>query len=64
LIYVDDIIVISSSPPTLDRLILGLRQAFVVKDLGQLHYFLRVEVTRLSHGLSLTQRKYATDLLR
>jgi hypothetical protein len=63
LIYVDDIIVISSSPPAVDRLILGLRQAFAVKDLGLLHYFFGVDVTSLSHGLSLTQCKYATDLL-
>jgi histone deacetylase 1/2 len=64
LVYVDDIIVLSSSSHAIDRLILGLRQAFAVKDLGNLHYFLGVEVTRRSGGLTLTQHKYALDLLR
>ena len=64
LVYVDDIIVLSSSPPAIDRLVHGLRQEFAVKDLGNLHYFLGIEVLRRSHGLTLVQRKYALDLLR
>jgi histone deacetylase 1/2 len=64
LVYVDDIIVLSSSSPAIDRLILGLRDAFAVKDLGHLHYFLGVEVARHKGGLTLTQRQYALDLLR
>ena len=63
LVYVDDIIVNSSSSSATDRLISGLRQQFAIKDLGTLHYFLRVEVASLQHGLSLTQRKYALDIL-
>ncbi|XP_024156283.1 uncharacterized mitochondrial protein AtMg00810-like [Rosa chinensis] len=35
-----------------------------MKDLGPLHYFLGIEVQRQSHGLSLTQTKYVTDLLK
>jgi histone deacetylase 1/2 len=64
LVYVDDIIVLSSSSLAIDRLILGLCQEFAVKDLGSLHYFLGVEVTRQSGGLTLTQCQYARDLLR
>jgi hypothetical protein len=64
LVYVDDIVVLSSSSPAVDRLIVGLRQAFVVKDLGPLHYFLSLEVARQPSGLSITQHKYAVDLLR
>jgi histone deacetylase 1/2 len=64
LVYVDDIIVLSSSSLAIDRLILGLRDAFAVKDLGHLHYFLGVEVARHKGGLTLTQRQYALDLLR
>ncbi|KAK1681807.1 hypothetical protein QYE76_042655 [Lolium multiflorum] len=37
---------------------------FAVKDLGALHYFLGLEVSRSSAGLTLTQQKYALDLLR
>jgi len=34
-----------------------------MKDLGLLRYFLRIEVARSSEDLSLSQRKYLTDLL-
>jgi histone deacetylase 1/2 len=64
LVYVDDIIVLSSSSLAVDRLLLGLRKEFAVKDLGPLHYFLGVEVASQSDGLALTQRKYAHDLLQ
>ena len=64
LVYVDDIIVLSSLSTAVDRLVLSLRQEFVVKDLGPLHYFLGLEVTPVPDGLALTQKKYALDLLR
>jgi histone deacetylase 1/2 len=63
LIYVDDIIIASSCDRVTDRLIAQLRDAFAVKDLGPLTYFLGVEVTATRDGLSLTQSKYAADLL-
>ena len=34
-----------------------------MKDLGQLKYFLGIEVARLKHGVLLSQRKYVLDLL-
>ncbi|KAK1649972.1 hypothetical protein QYE76_067777 [Lolium multiflorum] len=43
LVYVDDIIVLSSSPSAIPRLIAELRSEFSVKDLGVLHYFLGIE---------------------
>jgi histone deacetylase 1/2 len=63
LIYVDDIIIISSSSPTIDRLLQQLRDDFAVKDLGTLHYFLGVEVRHTPEGLLLSQQKYIQDLL-
>ena len=36
---------------------------FDVKDLGQLRYFLRIEIARSKNSLSLSQRKYHVDLL-
>ncbi|KAK1632460.1 hypothetical protein QYE76_006775 [Lolium multiflorum] len=64
LVYVDDIILISSSDAAIDRLLSALSGVFAVKDLGTLHYFLGLEVLRSSAGLSLTQHKYSLDLLR
>ncbi|XP_071676783.1 uncharacterized protein [Lolium perenne] len=65
LVYVDDIIVVSSSPTASTQLVSALRDDFAVKDLGPLHFFLGIEVLRQSSGgLVLTQRKYALELLR
>ncbi|XP_071679420.1 uncharacterized mitochondrial protein AtMg00810-like [Lolium perenne] len=63
LVYVDDIIVASSSDLAITRLVKNLNDNFAIKDLGDLHYFLGIEVKRTRNGLLLTQQKYATDLL-
>jgi hypothetical protein len=63
LVYVDDIIVISSSPATIDALLTDLKQDSALKDLGLLHYFLGIEVKQLNNGVLLTQEKYASDIL-
>jgi histone deacetylase 1/2 len=63
-VYVDDIIVISSTASAIPRLISALRAEFSVKDLGVVHYFLGIEVQSPSLGsLILRQRKYALELL-
>jgi hypothetical protein len=41
-----------------------MRDAFAVKDLDRLHYFVGVEVHHQHSALILTQRKYAMDLLQ
>jgi hypothetical protein len=64
LLYVDDIILISSSDTASDRLIVSLGSDFAVKDLGKLHYFLSLEVTHSDRSLVLTQKKYTLDLQR
>jgi hypothetical protein len=63
LVYVDDIIVASSSPTVVTALLHDLKGDFALKDLGQLHYFLGIEVHRTSDGIHLSQAKYTTDIL-
>jgi histone deacetylase 1/2 len=63
LVYVDDIILISSSDAAANCLMSLLSGDFAVKDLGALHYFLGLEVSQSSAGLTLTQHKYSMDLL-
>ena len=64
LIYVDDIIVTSSSNKAVTALLKDLQSDFALKDLGDLHFFLGIEVKRNQEGgLHLSQEKYATDLL-
>ncbi|GJS46757.1 retrovirus-related pol polyprotein from transposon TNT 1-94 [Tanacetum coccineum] len=41
-----------------------LHKQFIIKDLGPLHYYLGIEVLRNAHGLVLSQRKYALELLK
>uniref|UniRef100_A0A2N9G595 Integrase catalytic domain-containing protein n=1 Tax=Fagus sylvatica TaxID=28930 RepID=A0A2N9G595_FAGSY len=63
LLYVDDIVLTSNSTSFLDGLILQLRKVFDIKDLGPLHYFLGLQVSRTTDTLHVTQTKYASDLL-
>jgi histone deacetylase 1/2 len=63
LVYVDDIIVTSSSDHAITILVQDLNKNFAIKDLGDLHFFLGIEVKRNHNGLVLTQEKYATELL-
>jgi hypothetical protein len=64
LIYVDGIIVASSSTKVDDALVRDLNEDFALKDLCDLHYFLGIEVTRSNKSLLLTQERYATELLK
>lgn len=63
LVYVNDIVITLSHPSAIDKLITDLSNAFPIKDLGPLSYFLGLEIDYLSDGLLLTQRKYIKDLL-
>jgi hypothetical protein len=63
LVYVDDIIVASSSQEAVDAMLKDLRSDFAFKDLGHLHYFLGIEVQHISNGIHLSQGKYASDVL-
>jgi len=64
LVYVDDIIVASSTEKATAALLQDLQGEFALKDLGELHYFLGIEVTKVQEGIVLTQGKYASDLLK
>jgi hypothetical protein len=60
LIYVDDIIVASSTQEATANLLQDLRKEFALKDLGDLHFFLGIEVRKINNGILLTQGKYAS----
>lgn len=64
LIYVYDIIIIASVPYTIDELLHLIRLEFAVKDLGDLNFFLGVEVLWLKFSLLLVERHYILDLLK
>jgi hypothetical protein len=64
LLYVDDIVLTASTSDLLQRIIAQLHSEFAMTDLGILHHFLGISVTRTTDGLFLSQRQYAVDLLQ
>ncbi|KAM2767079.1 hypothetical protein COP1_022920 [Malus domestica] len=48
----------------LSQFIMQLRTHFAMKDLGPLHYFLGMEVSRMPSAFYLTQSKYILELLQ
>jgi Reverse transcriptase (RNA-dependent DNA polymerase) len=45
-VYVNDMIIISDDEEGIQQLMTRLGKEFEVKDLGQLRYFLRIEIAR------------------
>ncbi|BFG20722.1 hypothetical protein CerSpe_069960 [Prunus speciosa] len=63
IIYVDDMVVTGNDNEEMKNLQKLLASKFEMKELGELQYFLGIEVARSTHGIFLSQRKYVLDLL-
>jgi hypothetical protein len=63
LLYVDDIVLTASSAGFLKHIIEALQREFAMTDMGQLHHFLGISVTRSANGMFLSQRQYSQDIL-
>jgi hypothetical protein len=63
LLYVDDIVLTASSDSLLQWVIAALQHEFSMTDLGPLHHFLGLTVTRQSDGFHLSQRQYILEVL-
>jgi hypothetical protein len=63
LVYVDDIIIASSSQEATNALLKNLKCDFALQDLVDLHYFLGIEVKRPGGDLLLTQGRYTSEIL-
>ena len=63
IVYVDDMVLTGDDPCEMKALQEYLATKFEMKDLGQLKYFLGIEVARSKHGVLLSQQKYVLDLL-
>ncbi|GMI96958.1 hypothetical protein HRI_003365100 [Hibiscus trionum] len=63
IVYVDDIILTGDDSIEIERLKEFLSLEFQLKDLGNLRYFLGMEVARSKAGISISQKKYVLDLL-
>lgn len=45
ILYIDDIILISNNHSSIKQLITNLKQDFLLKDIGELEYFLCIEIS-------------------
>lgn len=63
LLYVDDIGLTASTNTLLRSIITALHSEFSMTDLGILHYFLGIAITRDKDGMFLSQHNYAADII-
>ena len=62
-VYVDDIILIGEDIKEINFLKTHLDKVFTIKDLGDLHFFLGIEVSYQEDRIVLTQQKFTKELL-
>ncbi|XP_076925214.1 uncharacterized protein LOC143587953 [Bidens hawaiensis] len=63
LVYVDDIVITGNCVSAVESVKSLLKTKFLIKDLGELKYFLGIEVFKTDQGICLSQRKYCLELL-
>ena len=61
--YVNDILIASDNPKSVAELKILLDQQFKLKDLGDLKFFLGLEIARSQKGIHLCQRKYTLEVI-
>jgi hypothetical protein len=64
LIYVNDLIIGGDSVVEINKLKKNLEMQFHMKDLGELKYFLGIEIIRSREGIWMLQKQYATNMLK
>lgn len=63
MVYIDDIIVGSSSKRLNDQFKTNLSSHFKMKDLGPFHFFLGLKIARSVKGIVVSERKFILEML-
>lgn len=63
LVYVDDILITGNYPNLVTHVINSLAYKFSLKNLGELNYFLGIEVKHVPNGIVLSQSRYILEIL-
>ncbi|KXJ67790.1 hypothetical protein RP20_CCG012118 [Aedes albopictus] len=64
LVYVDDLVVVSEDPTMIEALARKLKKSFEISELGDIRYYLGMEVEKDQHGdYFLSQRKYIREVV-
>ena len=62
LLYVDDLVIAGADLGEIDRVKLQLAASFDMKELGNLHYFLGIEVIHTPEGILISQRHFVLTM--
>jgi hypothetical protein len=62
-IYVDDLLITSSSTSSIYMVKQILHDRFLMMDMGSLQYFLGLEISQDSSGINISQDKYSRDII-
>lgn len=62
-VYVDDIILTGNNTTEIQDLKDHLHHTFSIKDLGQLSFFLEIEIAYMDHGITMSQGKFTREVL-
>lgn len=63
LVYVDDLLITGDDSTMILETKACLQSSFKIKDLGELRYFLSIELDRSKEGIVRHKRKYALELI-
>eukprot|EP00253_Pinus_taeda_P030401 PITA_30401 len=62
-LYVDDLLIMGSSTSVITNIKTALHKQFSMTDMGLLNFFLRLEIHQRDSSITISQPKYARDLL-
>ncbi|KAE8679315.1 hypothetical protein F3Y22_tig00111402pilonHSYRG01195 [Hibiscus syriacus] len=63
-LYVDDMVFTGNNPGMFNDFKKAMTKEFEMTDIGEMSYFLGVEVKQMQEGIFISQKKYAEEILR